>query len=153
MNRSSKPGGGHVDLHGRQWRARYYADGRPTTRTFTTEAAARAWVDLLRLRRAATSFPSLLDQIVITPAGCWEWHGYISRQGYGHLRANGRKHYAHRLLLEFLGADLKGLHVHHTCRNTRCVNPSHLEPLTPGEHRKRHGESRFCPAPVPAESA
>jgi hypothetical protein len=37
-----------------------------------------------------------------------------------------------------------GHHLHHTCGNRACVNPWHLEPLTPREHKQRHLRSE-CP--------
>jgi hypothetical protein len=30
----------------------------------------------------------------------------------------------------------QGKELHHTCRNRRCCNPAHLQPLTRSEHRK-----------------
>lgn len=31
----------------------------------------------------------------------------------------------------------QGLHLDHLCRNTRCVNPDHLEPVTPKVNNSR----------------
>lgn len=45
---------------------------------------------------------------------------------------------AHRAAYEaFVGPIPKGLTIDHLCRNTRCVNPSHLEPTTIKENVMR----------------
>ncbi|MEU8334810.1 hypothetical protein [Micromonospora tulbaghiae] len=75
--------------------------------------------------------------------GCWIWHGATSR-GYGQMYYEGRVHQAHRLLYEHVhGLVPDGLTLDHlchtnsddclggnTCPHRRCVNPSHLEPVT-----------------------
>jgi len=62
--------------------------------------------------------------------GCWEWTGGISDNGYGRFRAGGNKGYAHRFAWELLRGPIPGgLTIDHLCRNRRCVNPDHLEPV------------------------
>lgn len=64
---------------------------------------------------------------------CWEWTGAISR-GYGIFRGQGkggRAYKAHRWAYEYLvGPIPEGLESDHLCRNRRCVNPWHIEPVT-----------------------
>lgn len=69
---------------------------------------------------------------------CWTWNGTINRYGYGEF-AIGKKHYgAHRVAYELSVAPIPaGLEIDHLCRNTRCVNPAHLEPVTPRENQLR----------------
>jgi hypothetical protein len=43
-----------------------------------------------------------------------------------------RKHYE-----QFKGPIPDGLEIDHTCRNTRCVNPEHLEAVTHAENLRR----------------
>jgi hypothetical protein len=48
------------------------------------------------------------------------------------------KRYAHRWSYEhFVGPIPEGLHIDHLCRVRRCVNPDHLEPVTPKENYLR----------------
>ena len=37
-----------------------------------------------------------------------------------------------------------GYHVHHTCHNRKCVNPSHLVALSPSEHESLHQAEGLC---------
>lgn len=72
-------------------------------------------------------------------SGCWNWIGVISPKGYGtfHKVVNGihKNLYAHRISYEYFRKKIpKGLTIDHLCRNRRCINPDHLEPLTIGEN-------------------
>jgi hypothetical protein len=69
--------------------------------------------------------------------GCWEWQGKLN-QGYGVVWDSGRVRQAHRFAWELLrGAIPDGLTLDHLCRNRRCVNPGHLEPVTAVENTMR----------------
>ncbi len=75
---------------------------------------------------------------------CWDWTGYITPAGYGRLGAK----LAHRIMYERkIGAIPKGLELDHLCRNTKCVNPQHLEPVTAAENSARRAVlTTHCPA-------
>lgn len=66
---------------------------------------------------------------------CWEWVGEQAKGGYGRISTGsaGRRTHtlAHRAVWETLvGPIPDGLTIDHLCRNRRCVNPDHLEPVT-----------------------
>lgn len=78
--------------------------------------------------------------VVDEATGCWNWTGFIRPDGYGKAwdprrRAVGR---AHRVVYETLRGPVDdALDLDHTCRNRRCVNPDHLDPVTRGENLRR----------------
>lgn len=66
---------------------------------------------------------------------CWEWTAAL-RNGYGvfGVRA-GKVVYAHRFMWEiYVGPIPEGMQLDHLCRNRKCVNPDHLEPVTQREN-------------------
>lgn len=66
--------------------------------------------------------------------GCWYWSGQLDRNGYGRLSGK----LAHRLVYQVLVGEIpEGLVLDHLCRVPRCVNPAHLEPVTPRENTLR----------------
>lgn len=80
--------------------------------------------------------------------GCWVWMGGVNRKGYGQfgvLTAEGVVGYrAHRLAYELeVGAIPPGMVLDHLCRNRRCVNPDHLEPVSDSENVRRGKDRRF----------
>jgi len=84
---------------------------------------------------------------------CWEWMANRDKDGYGKLTSLGRYWRAHRFVWEALvGPIPEGMVIDHLCKNTSCVNPDHLEPVTAAENLHR-GESiqanfarnRLCP--------
>jgi HNH endonuclease len=65
-------------------------------------------------------------------------------RGYSHpkKRAGVRKALHLWAYIEAYGEPAEGLHVDHLCNNTKCVNPDHLEAVTPAENTQRRGLRR-----------
>ena len=88
--------------------------------------------------------------------GCWLWGGAVSpgpasgNWAYGVITFRGRLKMAHRVNYELLvGPIPDGRQLDHLCRNTLCVNPAHLEPVTPklniNRGRRFEAEKTHCP--------
>ena len=75
---------------------------------------------------------------------CWLWTGTTAgtKSCYGTFRVGTRsidpKIYAHRFSYQtFVGVIPQGLEIDHLCRNSLCVRPDHLEPVTHEENSRR----------------
>ncbi len=84
----------------------------------------------------AARFLERLDKT--DPSGCWFGYRKPRADGYTPMLIDGRWTYAHRLAYELLvGPVTDGLELDHLCRDPRCVNPAHLEPVTRRENLVR----------------
>ena len=65
---------------------------------------------------------------------CWNWTGSCTPDGYGKFRVGHAcvraSRFAYEELVDVLEPDML---LRHTCRNSLCVNPAHLEPVTARE--------------------
>jgi hypothetical protein len=111
-----------------------------------------------------TIWQRILDRVEIQPNGCWHWTGAVNSKGYGCIGAGrkARNVLVHRVaLLVRDGVLHAGLVSDHTCHNDdptcpggvacqhrRCVNPAHLDQVTPkvNVNRAGHGTQRQCAA-------
>ena len=83
---------------------------------------------------------------------CWEWRGGSragSRGEYGGFSMVALGHpsiQAHRAAWMLLRGPIpEGLSIDHLCKNTNCVNPEHMEPVTLAENTRRaHGGRTHC---------
>jgi hypothetical protein len=72
---------------------------------------------------------ALLNSVDYGP--CWLWQGTTNGVGYGQISVNGRHQYVHRAVYtELRGPIPPGLVLDHTCGQTLCFRPDHLEPVT-----------------------
>lgn len=89
--------------------------------------------------RSSLSVEERLMSQTVYEHGCWvrgrsKTHAYIT--------VNGETMSAYRLAYElFVGPIPLGMWIDHMCRNHRCINPLHLEPVTPSETARRRAVS------------
>lgn len=95
----------------------------------------------------------LMEKVDFTSTECWLWTGALSRKGYGHISAPGRRGgtlQVHVVVYEFLyGPVPEGLELDHLCHVRNCVRPSHLEAVTHAVNLRR----RRRPAEAQKESS
>jgi hypothetical protein len=94
------------------------------------------------VRRWAPLEERFFDKIVYCPSGCWVWVGVVSPSqgtiGYGTIKKGTKVLMAHRVSYEIhKGPIPEGYQIDHLCRYTLCVNPYHLEAVTPQENYRR----------------
>ena len=85
---------------------------------------------------------------------CWNWAGTENGRGYGFFWDGNKYVQVHRYAYQKLkGVIPNGLQVDHLCFNKLCINPAHLEAVTPRENLRRaqihHGVGcavTHCPA-------
>ena len=84
-------------------------------------------------------------EIQLEENGCWTWLA-AQQNGYGMYWKGGKSTRAHRYVYTQLKGPIDPYKaLHHTCQNKLCVNPWHLEPVTPQAHAVRHDRKwAFC---------
>ncbi len=84
--------------------------------------------------RGKLNYPArqrFFDKVSTIRGGCHVWRA-SSNGRYGFFFVNGKQRYAHRVSYEDArGIIPDGLVIDHLCRNTKCVNPDHLQAVTP----------------------
>lgn len=109
---------------------------------------ARGYCKAHYVRARASGELALIDRVnwrdnyEVSDSGCWIWQGRVDRDGYGARGGVMRQEFgtdrAHRAFYMLLvGPIPDGLVIDHLCRVPACVNPEHLEPVTPEENTQR----------------
>jgi len=135
-------------------------EGRGLCRHHYQQARRRGSLEQHPKRSPVSLADRLRDNTLLTP-NCWLWTGYRNRQGYGQITIKREVHPVHRVMYEWVvGPIPEGLECDHLCHGAdtsckggndcphrRCVNPKHLETVTPTEnkHRGVHARKTHCP--------
>lgn len=87
--------------------------------------------------------------VVDAVTGCWNWVCGLSTEGYGRVLLNGEWHQAHVVTYETkYGAVPAGLELDHLCRNRKCCNPDHVEPVTRRVNARRGAKAKLTASAV-----
>ena len=110
---------------------------RSAARCFACHAAFR------RNKSASTARDRFFQKVAMgSPNECWVWTG-TAPNGYGQMSlssntGNSSPVLVHRFSYEIHVRPLnEGEVIDHLCRNTRCVNPDHLEAVSMAENTRR----------------
>ena len=85
---------------------------------------------------------SIGDRVQVRADGCWIMDGTPTE--YAVVTQNGKQVLAHRAVYQVFnpGQSIRSMHVHHRCQQPGCINPEHLEALSPTDHAELHWAER-----------
>jgi HNH endonuclease len=139
----------------RAWRASHPEEQKARRQ----RAYVKKSIQLERVPRGGSAEVRLLRRVICDlVTHCWLWQGYKDARGYG--KASGEyvsgtieKISAHRLsYMLFVGPIPEGMQIDHLCRVRHCVNPEHLEVVTPYENYLRGTRGATGPRPRHAKA-
>lgn len=80
----------------------------------------------------------IFEKVSQTDSGCIEYTGSTCRSGYGTVKDGGKMRLVHRVVFEEFVSKLgERDHIDHLCRNRRCCNTSHVEPVSQEVNNRR----------------
>lgn len=75
----------------------------------------------------------------VSDSDCWNWIGQVRSTGYPRYWNGVETVAAHRWAYAIRFGEVPAtMEIHHKCMNRRCVNPDHLECVTPEQHKAIH---------------
>lgn len=79
------------------------------------------------------------SRVTVMPTGCWLWMGSLHPERYGIFCVDGRtRMFAHKWAYKALVGEYEdGLQLDHLCKVRQCVNPAHIDPVTPAVNNRR----------------
>lgn len=78
------------------------------------------------------------DTLAAGKGPCWLWTAGCCPKGYGRVYRDGASRLAYRVIYELeIRRVPDGLELDHLCRNRSCVNPGHLEAVSPRTNKLR----------------
>jgi hypothetical protein len=76
-----------------------------------------------------------MSKVKKTSNGCWIWQAFKQNDGYSRFTFMGRSMVGHRASYQIFKGELDPeKHIHHVCNTPSCVNPEHLEQISPQEN-------------------
>lgn len=98
----------------------------------------RELTQIKRMAKKSDSVDVRMARFTNRTETCWQWVGYVDRDGYGAITLEAVKRKAHRVAYKMAKGEIPdGFDIDHLCRNTACVNPDHLEAVPPEENQRR----------------
>ena len=83
----------------------------------------------------ASAWDRFWSNVSEQPNGCWQWIGWKDDRGYGRFSVRRYSRWAHRVAWRLLRSPIPSwLQIDHLCRNRSCVNPGHMELVTPQQN-------------------
>lgn len=92
-----------------------------------------------------TRIEAFAKNFTIEADGCWRWTARLTPKGYGIFWVIDHERSAHRIMWELIGRPVDfDKELDHLCDNKACVNPSHLQQVTPLENNQNKIRKPYC---------